>query len=1081
IGIWQIEKPFPQDGPHGLPSAIILAGPRAKPPVFLQQRSIHRHPRLRAFKKPTMPVVGWIEVSRGGSGGWCGRRKHQAVSHRGSLFILGGYAVLGDDDSRGVNLNDVWCSEDGRTWRQLVARAPWSGRDGHAAVVHNGHVFLMGGTQDPLNNYNDVWRSLDGKEWERACQQAGWEGRWQHAAVSHGGSLYVLGGWAGDAGYLNDVWRSADGTRWTRCCAAAPWKKRMFHTVLSARGAMYLLGGSDGRNKLNDVWASVDGTEWTLVAHAAQWCPRAGHAAVTYDGDMYVFGGEDAARGRLDDIWVSSDGAHWEPSEAPRRFGGRQGHAVVEHAGTMFVLGGVSDEGEYLADCHRSLNERQAEALEEEEEEDMRAAAAAAAAAGEFYEEGDDADVAAAAAGEDADPATLTATAAAAALQQDYDATAAAAGLAIAAVNGDAAAEALNATARLGVEAASSPVARVGDPSRSSRSIWSPHRPPPTAGQRRTATNSPAGRVSRSEASSPWPYTGSESGIRSGGGRSGRGITVSMAAVVERLSQLEVQRTQLQARRRSNLGLLDVVEQALHCAVHVADDASTGAADVQLCPRPPAPLQVPPPELPITSTAAASDVTAPAATDVADVDALRMSSAAERSEIEALQRRLRRLVRSASGLGGGGGDGAGAVTELVEKRSSLAAAALPRALRLLGELKLVTGHHDYQEAAVSAAMVALEDAARLRRGRVWAEMSASRLQARPADEAGPAEGGENVTTDVTTNVAAADAAAAELEAWEAGRPFTAPAAAAGRGRQAMASSNARSPANSSGGLVANAPVLFASGEWPVVNDAAARFQVLSARLRQEEGGGAVPNAGAAAAALRNLRVRLMYQAGLCGALDQWAGGSTQRIGGAAGSGGSGGGDGDGGSGNSESDDNAVESDGTGVPANGLPGEDHGVDGGGCGGSGGSGDEKQKRKGTMAPTGPLPLVPGDVVDAMKLAREMDAGDAALARIRTEAHRAIDAELFEVPAACEQAGRLGDLLLLCGHDRLAHALTELRRDASELSLATADLMAWTERLRRLADGAAIAAECGTVAGQLGELREALLDAEDRVVDC
>ncbi|CAN0465422.1 unnamed protein product, partial [Ectocarpus sp. 8 AP-2014] len=52
-----------------------------------------------------------------------------------------------------------------QAWVRLLEHAPWSGRDGHAALTHNGAIFLMGGTQDPRNNFSDVWRSVNGKDW----------------------------------------------------------------------------------------------------------------------------------------------------------------------------------------------------------------------------------------------------------------------------------------------------------------------------------------------------------------------------------------------------------------------------------------------------------------------------------------------------------------------------------------------------------------------------------------------------------------------------------------------------------------------------------------------------------------------------------------------------------------------------------------------------------------------------------------------------------------------------------------------------------------------------------------------------
>lgn len=64
----------------------------------------------------SMPIERWVVISRDGEAGWCGRRKHQVVSHRGSLYLLGGYtsgSVLGAGGGPNANLHDVWKSTDG--------------------------------------------------------------------------------------------------------------------------------------------------------------------------------------------------------------------------------------------------------------------------------------------------------------------------------------------------------------------------------------------------------------------------------------------------------------------------------------------------------------------------------------------------------------------------------------------------------------------------------------------------------------------------------------------------------------------------------------------------------------------------------------------------------------------------------------------------------------------------------------------------------------------------------------------------------------------------------------------------------
>jgi hypothetical protein len=85
-----------------------------------------------------------------------------------------------------------------------------------------------------------VWSSNDGGcIWQKITDQAPWPERWQHAACVHDGKIYVLGGW-GDR-YLNDVWSSPDGINWTQECAEAPWKARMFLSVINFNGAIYVM------------------------------------------------------------------------------------------------------------------------------------------------------------------------------------------------------------------------------------------------------------------------------------------------------------------------------------------------------------------------------------------------------------------------------------------------------------------------------------------------------------------------------------------------------------------------------------------------------------------------------------------------------------------------------------------------------------------------------------------------------------------------------------------------------------------------------------------------------------------------
>ena len=121
----------------------------------------------------------WSCVSRDVA--WSPRDGAQFVSFQGKLFLLGGWNQYAGDraDLAGAGTgsfesevcSEVWCSDDGVDW-SLAATAPWSGRHMHGAVVHEGHIWIVGaenGTPD------DVWKSKDGVHWELVAATVPWQ------------------------------------------------------------------------------------------------------------------------------------------------------------------------------------------------------------------------------------------------------------------------------------------------------------------------------------------------------------------------------------------------------------------------------------------------------------------------------------------------------------------------------------------------------------------------------------------------------------------------------------------------------------------------------------------------------------------------------------------------------------------------------------------------------------------------------------------------------------------------------------------------------------------------------------------
>ena len=265
------------------------------------------------------------------SAGWSRRGYHQALSHNGKIYVLGG--------AGGGHKNDVWSSVNGINWSLETSSTAWSQRYGNQALSHNGRLYVLGGSRGG-NILNDVWSSPDGKNWERETDNAGWVRRWGHQALSHNGRLYVLGGYSGyyenGSFYKNDVWSSADGKNWRRETDNAGWAERSSHQALSHNGRLYVLGGDDGGRK-NDVWSSADGKNWRRETDNAGWAERSSHQALSHNGRLYVLGG--AGGGRKNDVWSSANGKEWTLITLSADWSQRDGHQAVVFPSPLVLFG----------------------------------------------------------------------------------------------------------------------------------------------------------------------------------------------------------------------------------------------------------------------------------------------------------------------------------------------------------------------------------------------------------------------------------------------------------------------------------------------------------------------------------------------------------------------------------------------------------------------------------------------------------------------------------------------------------------------------------------------------------------------
>ena len=260
------------------------------------------------------------------------RNNHQAVSHGGALWVVGGVGSSGGSDS------DIWYSPDGLVWTRVASTTGFSERFEHQMVSHDGSLWVVGGTPTFGNRFNDIWRSADGLDWAEVTSSAGFSGRGQHQVVSHGGSLWLSGGVDG-SGRLNDLWRSANGLDWTRVSPVSVFSVRREHQMVSFGGSLWVIGGFVEKAGVvtpsDEVWRSADGVSWVRVSSSAAPMPRrADHQAVSYGGSLWVIGGfgpnESGSSDEIkNDVWRSADGSSWVRAVSDAAFSARQGHQVV--------------------------------------------------------------------------------------------------------------------------------------------------------------------------------------------------------------------------------------------------------------------------------------------------------------------------------------------------------------------------------------------------------------------------------------------------------------------------------------------------------------------------------------------------------------------------------------------------------------------------------------------------------------------------------------------------------------------------------------------------------------------------------
>jgi hypothetical protein len=290
---------------------------------------------------------------------------HQSVVFDGKLWVLGGatHTPPQSADSRYLPLN--YFSSDGVKWQPTDSAQVFTNRAGHAAVVHMGRIWVMGGNvmklRDPSGpwridnltrgNGTDVWSSMDGRIWDKVTE-TGFPPLDGFTVVSFHGKMWAIGSiWRQDnsAG----VWYSEDGVAWTQTNSASSLPPTIGHATAVFKDRIWVTGGTDINKNItrSDVWSSGNGIDWEQATPDGRFPPRSGHNTLVFGNKLWLFGGGGSAfvpilsdgwyydRSRYGDIWYSEDGIKWnQPTTELPLF--HFGYSTAVFNGRMWMLFG---------------------------------------------------------------------------------------------------------------------------------------------------------------------------------------------------------------------------------------------------------------------------------------------------------------------------------------------------------------------------------------------------------------------------------------------------------------------------------------------------------------------------------------------------------------------------------------------------------------------------------------------------------------------------------------------------------------------------------------------------------------------
>ncbi|GAA3513489.1 hypothetical protein GCM10022393_29100 [Aquimarina addita] len=230
------------------------------------------------------------------------RIRYTLTEFNDKLWMIGGVDLVTGP------LSDIWSSDDGENWNQVVSNAPFGNRYDHATIVHNNKLWVIGGG-------NEVWSSSDGLTWTELTTNLPFAVNSDHKVIAYKNKIFIYRILDND-GFYFDAWSSENGTDWVQINTDISVPARTEFEFIEFNDSLWIIGGknSSAIGSFNDVWKSADGASWSIVNNQADFSSRHGHITFSLDNRMWVLGGGGFASGYYD-LWFSYDGIDWMNDE----------------------------------------------------------------------------------------------------------------------------------------------------------------------------------------------------------------------------------------------------------------------------------------------------------------------------------------------------------------------------------------------------------------------------------------------------------------------------------------------------------------------------------------------------------------------------------------------------------------------------------------------------------------------------------------------------------------------------------------------------------------------------------------------